>query len=373
MTSTELALREATQSAIQQLDQPEYVAEIESALPEGVSLRQFIRALKSALITDPRLADPALRSSFLQVGIRLAQMGLRADDNEAHLEVYSTKDGPKVQLMPMIAGLRKIAATHGWMITAEVVYENDQYDPDVENHRVNWSRPKLGQDRGEPVGAFALAEHRDGRKFGPLDMDKADIERVRAVSKAKNGKLWTTWWDRAWKKTVARALFKDLPLDPADKRVVGLRTALDSDPADAIYGEIGQERRGLPSSSLGSPHAPKAGEAPHSTTASPADTPDEDPADPVEPTEEELDAMVAAEEAEEPEVVEGDAVEEEGGEEPVVVTAKGDSKYEGQTVQQIWESGKHGQQWVKWALSTWKREPFRAALLKWATEHPEAL
>jgi recombination protein RecT len=51
---------------------------------------------------------------------------------------------------------------------------------------------------------------KDGGKQRAI-MTVAEIERVRAVSRAKNGPAWSQWWDEMAKKTVIRRLSKYLP------------------------------------------------------------------------------------------------------------------------------------------------------------------
>lgn len=367
MTSQELALREATQSAIQQFRDPEFATQVAAALPEGVSPRQLLRAASTAVLEKPELADPQLRHSLLQATLKTAQDGLLPDGREAAFVVYGQGANAKVQYQPMVGGIRKIAAEHGWALTAAVVYENDVFEPDYDEHRANHRPPRLGADRGEPIGAYAIAEHRDGRRLGPLVMDKAQIERVRQVSRAKNNGPWVTWWDRMAEKTPAKRLFKELPLDPGDKRVGRVLSALENEHPDIVLYGSDQDRpaRATP---LARQQAESAGEKGSTSPNPPAGESPTNGAAPniEEPSDEELDAMAAAE------TVEGEVVEEtEEEDQPVFITAKGESRFEGKTIAEVWESGPRGRQYLKWAVAEWTGEPMRSALLAFAQEHPE--
>src|SRR5262245_10111967 len=100
-----LTVREKTQQAIDQIRSDEITIGIREALPEGVNFRQFQRAAANALIANDKLAD-ADRKSLIMATIRAAADGLLPDNREAAFVLY----GNKVQYLPMIGGLRKIAA-----------------------------------------------------------------------------------------------------------------------------------------------------------------------------------------------------------------------------------------------------------------------
>lgn len=193
--------------------------EIARALPGGVTTDRFIRVTVTALNQSPELITTD-RASLFTALIKCAQDGLLPDGREAAL----VKFGDTATYMPMIGGLRKIAAKHGLSLAAYVVYENDEFSyelgitPDV-HHKP----PHLTEDRGDPIGAYAVAtDRRTGEKY--LDvMSKGEIERIRQESKGKNSGPWTKHWGEMARKTVGRRLFKQLPLadlDEADSQVL---------------------------------------------------------------------------------------------------------------------------------------------------------
>ena len=100
-------------------------------------------------------------------------------------------------------------------IDAGVIYANDKYDFRKGTDPYFKHQPSLS-NRGEKVGAYAIAFLRDGGfQFEILGVD--EIEKIRATSESyKNEKTrqyspWETWDDEMWKKSALKRLFKLLP------------------------------------------------------------------------------------------------------------------------------------------------------------------
>lgn len=337
----EIALKEATQSAVAQLQDNEFAQQIELAAPEGVSPKQLLRAAATAVLENPNLAKPALRASLLQATLKIAQDGLLPDGRDAAFVIYRTKDGEKIQYQPMISGLRRIAADHGWTIQTAVVYANDSFDPDPENGRANHKPTPLGQDRGEPIGAYAVAVHRTGGRMLEV-MSVSDIEKVRQVSKAKDKGPWVDWWERMAEKSVGKRIFKKLSLDPKDRRIASVLAALDDEPpVDALYGH--------------DPNAADEQEAEDADWYDPAEhgEPAEETATLNEPSDEELAALGAGE------VTVADEQKFPSG------------KFAGFTFSEVHANGEVGIGYLKWALRDWAEGPLKEALREFAEAHPE--
>jgi recombination protein RecT len=228
---TELALRR--DDLVEQIRRPEFREQVKLALPENVSVDRFTRATATAILENPDLLE-ADRASLFQSVIRCAQMGLMPDGRQAAIVVFKTKAGDKwikkAQSMPMIGGMRDIAAESGWMLRARAVYANDRYEYSEEPQTLVHQPPKFGEDRGELIGAWALAIHRDGRRM-QREMSLAEINQRRAVAKTDN--VWKQWPAEMAEKTVAKDLWHDLPFDPGDKRIATLE---DAEPATLMYG-----------------------------------------------------------------------------------------------------------------------------------------
>jgi recombination protein RecT len=215
--STAIAERNQTPmtQALEKVASAEFAKRLENALPEGVSVKRFQSIAATAIRANPEVIvhPDSLYTSL----VRCAQDGLFPDGREAALVVFNTKAGKRVQYMPMITGLRKRLAEHGFDLTAYVVYENDTFDYALgADPWVEHKPPKLGADRGKPIGAYAVAKN-FATKTKYIDvMDVPSIEKVRKVSRAANNGPWVDWWDEQARKTVARRLVKTLPLADVD-------------------------------------------------------------------------------------------------------------------------------------------------------------
>lgn len=228
---TELATRTPMQEIVSQIRGEQFKQEITRALPGGVTPDRFVRVTVTALNQAPELIA-CTRDSLFSAVIKCAQDGLLPDGREAAL----VKFGDTATYMPMVGGLRKIAAKHSLSLTAFVVHQNDEFDYELGvSPTITHKPPKLGEDRGEPIGAYAVAtDQHTGEKF--LDvMSKGEIERIRQESKGKNSGPWTKHWGEMARKTVARRLFKQLPLGDIDELDASVIEAAD---ADAIHEDV---------------------------------------------------------------------------------------------------------------------------------------
>jgi recombination protein RecT len=187
--------------------------EIAQNLPSTVSPDKFRNVVITAANMSPDLLN-ADRRSLLGACVKCAADGLVPDGREAALVLM----GGKVQYMPMIAGVLKRARNSGEIasLVVQVVHERDAFawNPPDPEHPIRHTPPPLMEERGQPIGAYALARLKDGAVMSEV-MNKAEIEKVRAVSRAKGSGPWAQWWDQMARKTVLRRLSKYLPMDAA--------------------------------------------------------------------------------------------------------------------------------------------------------------
>lgn len=230
--SNEIATRSPVQELVASIRTDEFKEQVGLALPEGMRPERFVRVMATALLDNPELADADPNSVF-QAGLRCATDGLLPDGREAAFVMF----GKKAAYLPMIAGFRRIAADYGWSLRTQVVHDADEFEYSPADGTIVHRPARPGVDRGEPIGAYCVAQHKDGRREVEF-MSVAEIEKVRQTSRAKNSGPWVEWWERMAEKTVGRRSFKKLPLDDADRRVASLLAA-DDDPEAAttrIYG-----------------------------------------------------------------------------------------------------------------------------------------
>jgi recombination protein RecT len=222
-------VRTKTQEVVAAIDNPVFLQQIEDSLPEGVSMQRFVSVAKTAVRTNADLATADQTSLFGSI-VRCAQDGLLPDGREAALVIYKGKVG----YLPMIGGIRRIAAVYGWQIRTNVVYANDEFDYTDEPPEIKHRPVRPGEDRGNLIAAYAVATHRDGRRVQTV-LHPDEIAKRR--SKAQTTKVWDEWTAAMWEKSAGHDIFKQLSLDPADARVDRiLREGILADPIAALYG-----------------------------------------------------------------------------------------------------------------------------------------
>lgn len=425
---TGAALVQQQRELVAFVDDPKLRSELVELLPANVSVPMFTRALKNSIINDPtgKLIH-ADKVSLYQCALRCAMDGLLPDGRDAVILPFW--DGKakknKAQYIQMIGGQRKIAGEYGWALDARVVCEHDEFDPDVENHRANFKRAKLGSPRGEIVGAYAIAEHRDGRKIGPIVMDVDEIEKIRKESKQPEGQLWTKWYPRACEKTVAKQVLKIIPWDPKDRdRVMGILEHDESDDVDTtiarLYGDVPEAhvpepiREPIPDEADLDPNADgdeeevedaefepvnDDGSPPDPSAATPSDTDPngqekaaETPAEPEQPVSSPTGSAASPKRATrkrttakktaepKPEELAATAEPPEDAPAPVEEEPRFEGmRYAGMTPSEVFaieeineKTGeKKGVEYLRWALGAWKTPTMKNFLEKFAEQHPE--
>ena len=185
--------------------------DFQSALPPQIPVEKFIRTTLTAIQMQPDLLDTD-RRSLLGSCMKAAQDGLIPDGREAALVIFRTKEGPKTQYMPMVGGILKKIRNSGELlsISANVVYEKDQFEYELGDYEAIKHKPFLGAERGKAIAVYAVARTKDGGIYREV-MSVAEVEKVRQASRAKDSGPWTQWWDEMARKTVIRRIAKRLP------------------------------------------------------------------------------------------------------------------------------------------------------------------
>ena len=189
---------------------------IVSMLPQHVAKQRFINSAIAAVKQTPDLLTATPRSLFAAI-TKSAQDGLLPDGREGVITLYKEKQKDNswlnvAQWNPMTFGLRKRARELDEVIVnAQVVHENDKFvrhegdDPHIEHHPA-----PLGQPRGPMIGAYAIIRNETTILHREV-MDAAQIEAVRAQSKAPDSLMWKKFTEEAWRKTVIRRAMKSVP------------------------------------------------------------------------------------------------------------------------------------------------------------------
>lgn len=192
----------------QRLSAREAVDSLKNMLPPHISVERFKRAALVAIQRQSELTtvDPA--SLYLAINAA-AQDGLIPDGQECAIIPMKGK----AVYWRMVAGLLKKARNSGEIktIMSETVHKNDTFEywtDEKGRHLIH--KPNMLSDRGPLLGAFAMAETKDGGVYIEV-MSKAQIDKRRAVSRASSNGPWVDWYDEQAKKTVSKALCKWLP------------------------------------------------------------------------------------------------------------------------------------------------------------------
>jgi phage RecT family recombinase len=182
--------------------------ELEKLLPESVPIDRFKRVALTAISQDPQLMTAEPRDLFNELS-KCAQDGLYPDKRDAAIVFY--KGRPKY--IPMVGGiLRRLRNSRELKdLTVQIIRRNDEFQYWVdENGPHVLFKPKIFEERGDKIGAFCVATMVNGGTFVEI-MTKAELQKIKNLSKAKNGP-WNEWEDEMEKKTVIRRISKYLPL-----------------------------------------------------------------------------------------------------------------------------------------------------------------
>lgn len=204
--------------------------QFQELLPSEIPWDVFKDTFKIAIQRNPRLLEADRQSLWIALQ-KAAMDGLKPDGREGALVIFGDdsedEDGKRVatnankpkqvQWMPMVAGLIKLVRNTGEVtgIRAKLVYKGERVeitDEDgVESYkhvRVIAADSEISDDPANIVGGYAVVNYKDG-SWEMEPMSRTQIDRVRAVSRAKKGP-WLPWYDEMAKKTILRRLIKRL-------------------------------------------------------------------------------------------------------------------------------------------------------------------
>ena len=192
-------------------------------LPQHMTADRFLRVTLNALRTTPKLLDCTLESLF-GATVFCAQIGLEPNTPQGHIYLIPFKNNRKnrveVQVIVGYQGLIALARRTGEIesIMAQAVYARDTFNFDYLRPEELTHKPFLNGDRGELIGAYAMARFKDGGQAFDF-MPRADIEKIRDGSQGykravqyKSDSPWISHFDQMARKTAVRRLSKYLPM-----------------------------------------------------------------------------------------------------------------------------------------------------------------
>ena len=187
------------------------------ALPKHMSVDRLLRLAMTTIRTTPELrqAHPA---SLLGAVMQAAQLGLEPGlIGHCYLLPFKNKKKgiTEVQFIIGYKGMIDLARRSGHIqsIYAHAVYENDEFEYELGLEPKLKHKPYMDGDRGQFIGAYAVAHFKDGGYQFEF-MPKNEIEKRKSRSKAANSKFspWHTDYEEMAKKTVIRHMWKYLPI-----------------------------------------------------------------------------------------------------------------------------------------------------------------
>ncbi len=198
-----------------------------TVLPKHLTAERVIKVAITAASRTPALLQCTPQSFVLAV-IQASQLGLEAGSplGEAYLVPYKTECTLIVGYRGLIALARRSGEIES--IEAHVVHARDHFDlafgldsrlehrpwmptPPKEQTQEAWDGWAADADPGPMIAVYAVAKLRGGQKQAEV-MTRAQVDAIRARSRAGNGGPWVSDYEEMAKKTVVRRLAKYLPM-----------------------------------------------------------------------------------------------------------------------------------------------------------------
>lgn len=209
-----------------------FKGQIAAALPSHVSPDRISRIALTEVRKNPVLRDCDPISLFGCI-MQASQLGLELGGALGHAYLVPFRDRKNnrmdAQFIVGYRGMIDLARRSGQIVSlqAHEVYEGDLFDfaygLDERLEHVPCRDPR---DRGPVVFFYAVAKLKGGG-YQMEVMSKADVDAVRAQSKAGQSGPWVSHYVEMGKKTVIRRLFKYLPVSVELSAAVGLDEAAD--------------------------------------------------------------------------------------------------------------------------------------------------
>ena len=196
------------------------------ALPKSMTSERLTRIVMTECRKTPALLN-CNPESFYGAVLQCAQLGLEPGSALGHCYLLpfgngKAKDGrPNCQLIIGYRGMIDLARRSGQIVSinAYCVHEADEFEYELGLHPDIHHRPSPLAESGPVTYVYAVAVLKGGGVQFEV-MSRAEIEAVRAQSKAGKSGPWVTHWEEMARKTVIRKLFKYLPVSIEAVRAV---------------------------------------------------------------------------------------------------------------------------------------------------------
>lgn len=180
------------------------------ALAGRMDVDMFIQYVATLYMNDEKLQN-CTDLSIYRAAIECALSGLKPDGEEAYIIPW----GGEAQFAPGFQGYVRLMLRAGARkVEADVVRTGDEFrwnrglNPDL------YHVPALSGNRGEVTHAYAIVWLQNGETQFEV-MDRDELDKVRAASKAPNSPAWKGWQSQMERKAPVRRLRKYIELDAA--------------------------------------------------------------------------------------------------------------------------------------------------------------
>ena len=173
--------------------------------PYGLDYNRYLVLAQRSVVHNPKLMECtalSVATSIVEAAIRGLEIG--SVEGQAYLVPFSnTIQGRKVMECQLIVGYRGFSLM-AWrdakiLIQSECVYAKDKFkvtkglNPQIIHEPYIDPHGETGQ-RGPLIATYAVATLPDGRRLFCVH-DRQEIERRRAVSKARDGRAWSDFYE----------------------------------------------------------------------------------------------------------------------------------------------------------------------------------
>lgn len=213
--------RTVADQVAQYLQRPDMKNQLAAALPKHLAPDRMARVCLTEIRKTPKLMECTM-TSLISCIVEAAQLGLETGPlGHVYFVPFNTKvkdqNGREVwvnqaQVIIGFRGFLDLMRRTGQIVTvgAFPIYSNDKFRL-VRGFAEELMHEPATSERGELAAFYAYATTKDGGRYVEF-MTLGEVNQIREMSKAKNGKPWTDHYDEMGRKTVLRRLAKWLPM-----------------------------------------------------------------------------------------------------------------------------------------------------------------
>jgi recombination protein RecT len=197
---------------------------LEAVLPKHVTAERVLKVVLSATARNPDILK-CTTASICRAVMQAGELGLEIGGllGEAYIVPFNVKVKEagradrwekQATCIPGYKGLIKLARQSGEIATinARVVYADDDFDVELAEERITHRMSMNGaRTDAELVAAYCIIRYREG----PTQIDvmtRAELEKTRSRSQAKDNGPWVTDFPEMCRKTVTKRAIKYAPV-----------------------------------------------------------------------------------------------------------------------------------------------------------------